>query len=81
MAGIASDPSTRVGAKAMGLILRMPAHELLRIGLDYGPRAVSAVMSGADGPAREQAFGATGDEEARALAHMSSIWQMREGES
>lgn len=81
MAGIASDPSTRTGARAMGLAFRMPAHELLRLGLDYGQRAVSAVMRDAGESARAPAFRATADEEARALSRMSSIWQRGEGES
>lgn len=74
VSAIASDPSTRSGAREAGLRLRMGEADLLRLGLSYGARAISAVMRSPEEVARDSAFRATGDEEAEALSRMSSIW-------
>lgn len=57
----------------------MSEADLLRLGLSYGPGAVSAVMRSPEEVARDSAFRATEDEEAEALSHMSSIWSLSEG--
>lgn len=79
VAGILSDPSTRSGSLVAGLRVRMSEAELLRLGLAYGPGAVSAVMRSPEEVTRDSAFRASGDEEAEALSHMSSIWSIGEG--
>lgn len=76
VSGVASDPSTRCGARAAGLRVRMSEADLLRLGLSYGPDAIGAVMRPAEEVARDSAFRATGDEESEALSRMSSIWSM-----
>lgn len=79
VAAVASDPSTRSGARSAGLRVRMSEADLLRLRLSYGPGAVSFVMRSPEEVARDSAFRADGDEEAEALSRMSSIWSMSEG--
>lgn len=79
VAGVLSDPSTRSGARAAGLRVRVSEAELVRLGILCGPGLVSALMRTPGEAARSAAFRATGEEEARALSHMSSIWSLGEG--
>ncbi len=74
VAGVLSDPSTRAGARTAGLRVRMGEADLLRLGLTYGPKAISVVSRSPEEVARDSAFRATVEEETEALSRMSSIW-------